>query len=74
MQPYAALSLLHSRPNAEQLVNPERPANQVRTRRFVFRSKRVSLTFLSTLLSSPLVSAPSLTGPNVFLGSFSCCH
>ena len=47
MQPYAALSLLHSRPNAEQLVNPERlvhlerPANQVRTRRFALRSKRV---------------------------------
>ncbi len=41
MQPFAALALLHSRPNAEQLVNPERPANQVRTRRFALRSKRV---------------------------------
>ena len=41
MQPYAALSLLYSRPNAEHLVHLERPANQVRTRRFALRSKRV---------------------------------
>jgi hypothetical protein len=42
MQPFAALSLLHSRPDADQQVNPERPAREVRARRRrVLRSKRV---------------------------------
>ncbi|MEI6689515.1 MAG: hypothetical protein WCN97_09195 [Thermoleophilia bacterium] len=42
MQAYAALSLLHSRPDADQTVNAERPAREVRARRRpALRSKRV---------------------------------
>ena len=41
MQPYAALSLLHSRPGDDQTVNAERPAREARPRRRILRSKRV---------------------------------
>lgn len=42
MQPFAALSLLHSRPGHDQTVNAERPAREARARRRpVLRSKRV---------------------------------
>ena len=40
MQPYAALSLLHSRPGHDQQVASERPAREARRRR-ILRSKRV---------------------------------
>lgn len=40
MQPYAALSLLHSRPGHYHQVETERPAREARRRR-ILRSKRV---------------------------------
>jgi hypothetical protein len=41
MQPIAALSLLHSRPDAVHRTNPEVPEVPVRRSRRVLRSKRV---------------------------------
>lgn len=42
MQAFAALSLLHSRPDHDHQVNAERPVNEVRARRrSLLRSKRV---------------------------------
>jgi hypothetical protein len=42
MQAFAALSLLHSRPDSDHQVNAERPAREVRARRrSMLRSKRV---------------------------------